>query len=327
MTTANKIHIFVGDCNDALAAAAKSFDPDAFLIDHRVYRKIMDGKIGNGFVAYTSLADLPKITEIESPLWTILQLADRVTYCPPSIWSDHTEVFDHWSARHMTEFLLSEIQRQKQNVEGLDLEHYSSTDWLPVCAQRIHARAQLWVAGCSISHGVGVEQDQRYGHLLSQYLQQPVSFLTQGGSSISWAADQVLRADIKAEDILVWGITSEYRQTSLINGRITHRPFWSREVSDSRKETDIENFFYLGLTAVHQVRNHLDNIGARLVLLPVLCSENIKLRLLHCAEYCPVPYAENFIDLGTDHKHPGPRQHMAYADIVTEFLLQNHDRS
>lgn len=326
MTIADTIHIFVGDCDDGLASAAKFFDPDAFLIDHRAYHKIINGNFNHGFVAYTSLVDLPKITETDSPLWTLLQLADHITYCPPKIWSDHTEVFDHWSAQRMTEFLLSEIQRQKNNVKGLNLDHYVSTDWLPVVADRSCHRSQLWVAGCSISHGVGVPPDQRYGHLLSQHLQQPVSFLTRGGSSISWAADQLLRADIQAGDIVVWGITSEYRQTSLINGIIKHQSFWNREVSDSRSEHTLENYFYLGLTAVHQVRNHLDKIGARLVLLPLLCSENIKLRLLHCTEYCAVPYAENFIDLGTDHLHPGPRQHLAYADIVTEFLMQNNDQ-
>lgn len=324
--TNNKIHVFVGDCDEGLAVAAKLLDPDAFLIDHRVYHKIMDGQIGNAFVAYTSLADLPKITETDSPLWNILKLADHITYCPPLLWSDHTDTFDHWSAQRMTEFLLSEIQRQKNNVEGLNLEHYVSTEWLPVCAQRVHNDTQLWVAGCSISHGVGVKQDQRYGALLSQRLQQPTSFLTMGGSSISWAADQLLRADIKPQDTVIWGITSEYRHSSLINGMIKHQPFWSREVSDSRKEIHIENFFYLGLIAVHQVRNYLNKIGAQLVLLPLLCSENIKLRLLHCAEYCPVPYAEQFIDLGTDHEHPGPQQHLVYADIVTEFLRKNHDQ-
>lgn len=323
---ADKIHIFVGDCDDGLALASRSFDPSAFLIDHRAYHKIVNGNFNHGFVAYTSLADLPKITETDSPLWTLLQLADHITYHPPAVWSDHSTVFDHWSAQRMTEFLLSEIQRQKNNVEGLNLDHYVSTEWLPVVADRLCHGRQLWVAGCSISHGMGVMSDQRYGHLLSHHLQRPVSFLTQSGSSISWAADQLLRADIRAGDIVVWGITSEYRQTSLINGIIKHQPFWNREVSDSRSERDLEKFFYLGLIAVHQVRNHLDKIGARLVLLPLLCSENIKLRLLHCAEYCAVPYAENFIDLGTDHKHPGAQQHMAYADIVMEFFLKNHDQ-
>ena len=323
---ADKIHIFVGDCDDGLALASRSFDPNAFLIDHRAYYKIINSDFNHGFVAYTSLSDLPKITETDSPLWTLLQLADHITYHPPAVWSDHSTVFDHWSAQRMTEFLLSEIQRQKNNVEGLNLDHYVSTEWLPVVADRLCHGRQLWVTGCSISHGMGVMPDQRYGHLLSHHLQRPVSFLTQSGSSISWAADQLLRADIRAGDIVVWGITSEYRHTNLINGIIKHQPFWNREVSDSRSERDLEKFFYLGLIAVHQVRNHLDKIGARLVLLPLLCSENIKLRLLHCAEYCAVPYAENFIDLGTDHKHPGAQQHMAYADLVMEFFLKNHDQ-
>ena len=320
----NNIHIFVGDCDEDLAKAARSCDPTAFLIDSVVYQKLKKGQLPQQFVAYTSLSDLPKITENDSPLWTVLNLADRITYHPPAVWSDHTEIFDHWSAQRMTEYLLSEIQREKNNVRGSNLDHYISTDWLPVCAGRSHDGTQLWVAGCSVSHGVGVADNQRYGYLVAERLGQPVRFLTQPGSSISWATDQLLRADIKANDVVIWGITSEYRQTSLINNKIVHRPFWSRDVSDRRDIDNTENFFYLGLTAVHQVRNHINKIGARLVLLPLLCSENIKIRLLHCAEYCSVPYAERYLDLGTDGEHPGPGQHRAYADLVCNFLKQDN---
>lgn len=314
------IHIFVGDCDEDLAKAAKSCDPTAFLIDSAVYQKLKKGKLPRQFVAYTSLADLPKITEDDSPLWTVLNVADRITYHPPAVWSDHKEEFDHWSVQRFTEFLLSEIQREKNNVRGLNLDHYVSTDWLPVLASRSHDSAQLWVAGCSVSHGVGVNDNQRYGYLLAQQLAQPVSFLTQGGSSIPWAVDQLLRADIKAGDTVILGITSEYRNTSLEKNKIVHRPLWSRSVSDSRTFCDTENYFYLGIIALHQIRNYIDKIGARLVLLPILCSENIKLRLLHCPEYCAVPYAERFLDLGTDGKHPGPGQHQAYADLIYTFL-------
>ena len=324
MTNKNYIHIFVGDCDEDLARAARSYDPTAFLRDSAVYQKLKQGRLPQQFVAYTGLSDLPKITADDSPLWTVLNIADCITYHPPAVWSDHTAIFDHWSAQRMTEYLLSEIQRKKHNVRGLNLDHYVSTDWLPVCTDRSHDNAQLWIAGCSVSHGVGVTDKQRYGYLVAQHFEKSVGFLTQTGSSIQWAADQILRADVQANDIVVWGMTSEYRQTSLINNKIVHRPFWSKDVSDHRTFCDTENFFYLGLTSLHQVRNHINRIGARLVLLPLLCSENIKLRLLHCPEYCAVPYAESYLDLGTDGEHPGPQQHQAYADLVCNFLEQHN---
>ena len=323
--TKNNIHIFVGDCDEDLAKAARHHDPRAFLIDSVMYQKLAKGQLPDRFVAYTSLADLPKNTENDFPLWNILQSADIITYHPPKVWSDQSKSFNLWPAQRMTEFLLSEIQREKNNVRGLNLEHYASTEWLPVRANRVHDGAQLWVAGCSISHGVGVAADERYGHLLSRQFDLPVSFLTQSGSSIPWAADQLLRADIRSNDTVVWGITSEYRQTSLINNTIVHRPLWRIDVSDNRTFCDIENLFYLGLIALHQVHNHINQIGARLVLLPLLCSENIKLRLLHCPEYCAVPYAERYLDLGTDREHPGPGQHQVYADLVYNFLKQHNE--
>ena len=76
---------------------------------------------------------------------------------------------------------------------------------------------QLWVSGCSFADGIGVSKQQRYGQLVADKLLLPVSFLTSPGSSIPWAADQILRSDIRANDIIIWGITAINRYVSYKN--------------------------------------------------------------------------------------------------------------
>ena len=66
----------------------------------------------------------------------------------------------------------------------------------------------LWTAGCSVTYGTGVEYSSRWGSLLASYLNLPEVTLSQGGSSIFWAADQLLRSDIRPGDIVVWGLTN-----------------------------------------------------------------------------------------------------------------------
>ena len=83
---------------------------------------------------------------------------------------------------------------------------------LTVVDQRKTAGQQIWIVGCSYAHGNCLEYiNQRYGQLVAEYYHLPVSFLTKPGSSIDWACDQILRADINPGDIVIWGITSVNR--------------------------------------------------------------------------------------------------------------------
>jgi hypothetical protein len=71
---------------------------------------------------------------------------------------------------------------------------------------------QIWIVGCSIAHGIGLDsREQRYGQIVSDCFKMPVSFLTQGGTSIEWSSDQILRSDISSGDIVIWGITGVNR--------------------------------------------------------------------------------------------------------------------
>jgi hypothetical protein len=72
---------------------------------------------------------------------------------------------------------------------------------------------------------------------------------------------------------------------------------------------------------VHQVVNFCKKISAQLILLPIICSEQLQLRIHGLHEYHQLPYRTQFLDLGTDNMHPGPAQHQEWADIVCQTLL------
>jgi hypothetical protein len=70
---------------------------------------------------------------------------------------------------------------------------------------------KLWIVGCSISHGVGVDPGQCWGALAATQLDLAPEFLTAEGYSIEWAADQILKAPIGPADTVLWGLTTPNR--------------------------------------------------------------------------------------------------------------------
>ena len=78
-------------------------------------------------------------------------------------------------------------------------------------AERTTNDPVLWVAGCSFSSAVGVESDERWGHYVSNHFNLPEVNIAQGGASITFAADQILRSDIRPSDRVIWGLTGVAR--------------------------------------------------------------------------------------------------------------------
>ena len=137
--------------------------------------------------------------------------------------------------------------------------------------------------------------------------------LAKPGSGLEFQKDQILRSDIRSGDTVIWGLTHELR-----------RPTWTDEgvtTTDISIETFEETGIYLSVTSIFQVINFCRKIGARLILMPIICSESIKLGLAHVPEFLSLPYQSDFIDLGSDDLHPGPQQHRAWADCVMESKL------
>ena len=309
------VTLLVGDNNNILAETAQKMDPKSWLIDHNNYKNFLLTKHNEDITVYTSFSDLPKITPTSAVFFEILKKADNIFYCPPIKWSDHSDNFSWNNNQIITEYFLYQIALIKNNVQGLTLDHYYN--YLALADLRKTEKRQLWVVGCSIAHGVGVDKHEKFGALISNNLDLEVTYLTKGGSSIEWATDQILRSDIRKNDIVIWGLTHEVRDPLAVNGKV-HR------------ETDPnillnETSLYRAVTGVHQVVNFCKKISAQLILLPIICSEQLQLRIHKLQEYYQLPYCTQFLDLGTDNLHPGPAQHQEWADICVK-LLKDSDR-
>jgi hypothetical protein len=191
----------------------------------------------------------------------------------------------------------------------------------------------LWITGCSVTHGVGVDSDQRYAALLSEKLNLPTVFLSKP-STIAWQADQLLQSDIRAGDTVVWGLTSFNR----VNYAVGHKwencgilgylnlpkskQFWSIDYFNSATQSIpcIKNIL--------QVMNFCKKVGATLYLINLLeptWTDFIFSQEENYLDLTP-PFNSDgyhqFLDFGTDKLHPGPIQHQEYATKIYNFIKE-----
>jgi hypothetical protein len=197
------------------------------------------------------------------------------------------------------------------------------------------SNTQLWIAGCSISHGLGVGTNERYGEILSNKLDMPVSFLTTPGASISWAADQILRSDIHSGDIVVWGLTSETRLSFMNNdGDILHiTPTYYRKNPDFNNTISVDLLTYQNNNIFHYIRdikkviNFCSKINANLILAGLLVNEELIKYVFDLPNYVHfygvsgINFNEIFLDFGDDNSHPGPKTHMWYANELYKAII------
>jgi hypothetical protein len=214
----------------------------------------------------------------------------------------------------------------------------NSQGLLDIVNQRASEQQQIWVVGCSFAYGSNLEDlNKRYGQLISTILNRPVTFLVWPGSSISWAADQVLRSDIKKGDIVIWGITSVERFMLYYKNKIFNVLNLSIEDdsfnhSDNdypkellrRKLVDEDRIMY-AIKNIFQVDNFCKLIGAHLILFPHHDlssdeSEKTLLSYIGSLENCVLP--SKLVDYGNDQQHPGPLTHKNWAGELLTFIKE-----
>lgn len=193
---------------------------------------------------------------------------------------------------------------------------------------------QLWCVGCSFAHGSSISKQKRFGKLLGDKLELPVSFLTCPGSSIQWAADQILRSDIRENDIVVWALTGSARLPFVDHTwQLNHitatnfQNFNNRFIYFKEQLLVSNHMIYDSIVHVEQVINFSNKINFELILCLMPCNlpiHNIEMEdyignlpngLLMYNSTTPL----NFIDYGDDKLHPGPMQHQIYCNQIIEF--------
>jgi hypothetical protein len=309
------IQVFIGDIYESLATHAKSVDPHAKLFQN-------PSDLNNDCdTYYTCIADCG----IEN-FYNVLNASDVIHYIEPDTWSDATSS-NKRSMKFWTEKVLDIfVECPTKKVKGYNRKNYAISpiehNFLELTDIRKTDGKQLWIAGCSVAHGIGVEKEQRFGQLIANALDLPVSWLTKGSTSILWARDQILRSDIRHDDIVCWGITNTVRLPYYYKNKVQH--VWSGFYEDNKWLNEIINIeklddkdqLYQCVTAMHQVKNFCDKVGAKLFMLDMCKGDQNKIRgYCHDLKNFKICLLDNDcdLDLGSDQLHPGPLQHIAYA--------------
>jgi len=316
------ITVYLGDVFEYLAKLACSIDPGAKLISTENYKNLSPGTY------YTCIPDVGGLANLSE----VLRSADQIIYAPPpdGKWSDEKRGISQM--KQWTEDYLK-IFSFRTSVKNFFLkEPDNKINILKLADSRKNPEKQLWIAGCSISHGDGVEPTQRYGQLLAENLNLPVSFLTNGGSSVIWAADQILRSNIQPNDLVVWGITSISRAPLFNNNKLTHINVRSYE-----QDPDLdcafnfeyftsEDITYRTIVSIFQVINYCEKIGANLLLVSLLddgtlfgyLKEYPNLLQLSCIWGRGLE--NRWIDIGNDGSHPGHKTHEFYSAEILDKI-------
>ena len=310
-----KTHLLIGDNSVQLSIFASHMNANSFLVTEETFPNISMDVDG---CAYTSLADLT-----EEKIIKLALEAESIQYFSPT---------NGWESKELN-FSTTQLLIKLTKLFNLKIKNFVTSDdptnSLLQLAQRKTNDQQLWIAGCSYAYGFGLQcESQRYIEIVSKEMNLEYSDLTSSGSSIDWAVDQILRADIRLGDIVIWGLTGINRVDYYINNKyipVTHalelyskndRKFFKKLITDDNRVNKTIKLLY-------QVINFLNKIGAQLIILDhskqlslYEHSERLKEYLWDC-KFVIEPDAQ--ID-GTHDNHPGPLTNQLWADQLINFI-------
>lgn len=246
------------------------------------------------------------------------------------------------TSRGLTEYFLRLAEQDSIKINRFNFlgEEKVSSDFENLLeladSRKSNLGPQLWCFGCSFTAGVGVDAEQSYPFILSKKINLPLNLLAKEGSSIFWASDQILRSDIRKNDIIVWGLTGKnrlpYVKDNKINIFTVHNPIENfTEKALSQLLIDEDFLSYIQLSNINQVVNFCEKVGANLLLVGLLTSPSDFLYLRKIKNYYHYHYKNNkYIDFGSDGGHPGPIQHQQFANkieniLILKGLINGHD--
>lgn len=316
--------VLVGDVSPELAEYAKQRYPHSFLLHDGNWNEVCTADHTDQIEVYTCLGDLslPRVHQL-------LRQADLVIYYPPQRWSDGKDVNIIGATstiRGLTEYLMLQAA-DHTHVENLEAIA-QLPELMPLQAQRHSDRSQIWFAGCSVTYGHSVNPEQCYTAIVGEKTDKPVSVLAYPGASNLWAADQILRSDIRTGDIVIWGVTCWNRQSVIHQEQLLHicpnsymeQPGLEKIWPATYLTTD--TCTYHNMNAIRSVENFIHKIGAELVIFNAVPDDSQRqfFHKSHNFHWFPYPLivqnntiTGKYIDFGTDNLHPGPKQHQAYA--------------
>lgn len=329
--------LIVGDVTEELSDWVKTVYPTGQLLTNDNFDSV------GSTVCYTSVVDLSS-----ERLLSVLQSAKRVVYHAPSNWSSA-------DVERETVTVLLNCQRA---VEDFNF-NTDPNNMLRLIDGRASELPQLWVTGCSIADGFGITKQQKYGQLVADQLNLPVSFLTTVATSIPWAADQLLRSKLQSGDTILWGLTGVNRYSSYKNKIETHvisNSFNSVGVTTRRQRTLLEtrepvleiqkefesnlskltkediaglqsrllddDLLLYAIKSIYQVINVCELMGIRLVIFAhnISTSEFHNILIRYLSQRKEFLLISDEIDQADDGLHPGPKTNSAWANQILSKL-------
>jgi hypothetical protein len=300
-------NLYIGDINSAFAQKVKQIDPSAVLItENNLF------KLGHVSTAYTCIGDLGQhVWNVEFK--NLLDSSTNIVY----VTSTDIDVDDELTDNDHTKLLLENYRLTTgRDIAGLEeFVNKYSTSFLNLHNKRKTDNKQIWIVGCSNTNGIDyVNVGERYGDILSAELDLPATFLSKNGSSIEWAADQILRSDIRSSDIVFWGITHNSRLTYHTRDILLHINPYSINKKIPISRLDDFDLLYHNVKLIHQVIKKCQQQNIKLFMLDILPNPLLKPFLYKLENYdVGVEYYGKFIDFGKDGEHAGPEQHKIFA--------------
>jgi hypothetical protein len=338
----SRVHrVYVGSTDMYLSHAVAKQDSEAVLCNSTEFIKIKKHKASSN-VFYTAIGDVSLDEAYE-----LLGMATEIVYInPPIPWQDQE------SKTQTMELLNYYLDKVIEGSQDVDRHRLYFKQLLSVEESRTNASTHLFVAGCSVARGMFVEPQESFGHLIAQELGMPLVNLAHSGGSISWSADQILRSDIRAGDVVIWALSGIHRVTwlqtvhdrgielldSVFCNPSSDVKRYRNRIKDNNFET-VQQLMTAGeqhqlLTAIKtimQVKNFCNKIGAQLLFAPLPYSGKQNIATLRdvfskvddwvdidCFDM-DAPY---WTDFGSDGKHPGPVSHGQIANAFIRVLVE-----
>jgi len=289
--------LFVGDVDSSLAQYAKNIYPTAELITKQNFIKKTFPAIG-----YTSLGDLQNTNELK----ILCDQSDEIFY---------VKIKNNKELDLQTRNLLNYIKNFKPvyNLDNLPIPEYILQSIPP---PRLHNKVQMWTVGGSDMYGVGVEKQETVGQLLHDELNVPWTDLSAIGSGVEWCANQICLLDLNKGDVVFWGINSYSRVTLIENQKLIHVTASTlNNISNKKCIVDYFNSdtnFYNTYCAVKRAQRYCDLNKAHLITIGTCPDYYGKFNQLPLTNFMQSVY-EDYIDIGNDLEHPGPKQHKQFA--------------
>lgn len=331
--------LYLGDESKEFAKSVIDKHPDAVLCtDDNI-----NDTINNKFL-YTSICDV-----------------SRANFSRLCLTAETVHLYEDWTDSELkketkTIFGLhsnSRIKKETQDFYNLffndigDSTVNAITDACKLIDQRKTDSKQIWALGCSYTSSIGVENHERWAVKLAEKMDQPVSILALPGANITWAADQLLRSDIRSGDTVFWLLTGVCRIDYFSESDRGVRIYptikdWEQDQVDHLGNYEYSMLMkllthkwnvYMAIKSISQVVNYCKKLNVDLYFGQGIrndpTTDNVLIKILKQYPNFVLPfsvelYYNNFmLDRGTDNEHPGPETHLKIAEDFYKYVLRN----